>query len=266
MNDAETLKRIGTLVKAVASQARRLSWNLAQTNPDASRRTARARVEKMTAEHEPFRRMGRAEHERVEREIEKEEAARRRMTASAARWGLEPLARELEQLHREFVARCRRDTSIDFPQALDRMTPGDMLTFELLKETLRSGVEHASADELFRRYERVLQTKDARSLIEAELIERRVERGGLAETPEQLPAVKRLREFVEAVQEMRLPTEQLADVPDTIEFARKQISLADLAYVKPLALDHPSNAAAKLAFEAEAADYADALAAAAGDE
>jgi hypothetical protein len=259
----DTLKQIGGLTTALASRARRLSWNLSCTNDHANARTAAARVEKMKAESEPFRRMPRTEHARVQAEITKEETARRRLTASAARWGIEPLTRELQETYDRFVSECRRDVASDFPGALDNLDPAGMLMFELLKETLRPGIEQASADDLYRRYERALQTKDTRSLIEATLIEERVTRPGsaLAKTEGDLPAAKRLHDFVDGAQEMRVPLEQISDVPATIEFARKQVALADLVYIKPLALDQPGNEAAKQALDAEAQEYANAVAA-----
>ena len=267
MRYANDLKKLGAMVKHVGSGARRLSWNVRRTTPDPIRKTAEARVAKMIAESEPFRRMPTKEHERVRQEIQKEEATQRRLTASVARHQLEPHVRVLDEEYRGFVARCRRDTAADFPHALDGLDPAGMLAYHLLMETVRPAIEQASAAHLLQRYQDALATPDsARSLIEATLIEARIERGGLAETAEQLPLVKRLREFYAGVQELRVPVEQLGDVPDTIAFAYQQLRNADLVQVRAIDIDQPANAPAKAAFESEAQEFADALAAAAGDE
>lgn len=266
MDHADTLKKIGALTKAVATSARRLSWNVLRTPPDPIRRAAEARVDQMKVASEPFLRMPATEHDRVLRQIVAEESAARRQTAAVARFHLEPHVAELDRLYHEFVESCHRDTAADFPDALDRLDPAGMLMFELLKETLRPAFETASADDLLQRYEGALQTKTARGLIEAQLIEARVERGGLAKTEDQLPAAKRLRDFIDGVQELRVPMEQISDVPDTVAFAQNQIRNADLVQIRPLNADQPANAAIKAAFESEEPQFREALAAAAGDE
>lgn len=266
MKHAESQRKLGELVKGVSSRARRLSWNLARTNVHAIEKAADGRLAKLKAESEAFRRMPRTEHERVRTQILREETAARSATASAARWGLEPLARELADRYTEFVAQCRHDTAIDFPEALVGLDAAGMLTFALVVEALRPTIAHAGPDELLARHQAAMLTKDAASLAVATLIEQRVARGALATSEQQLPAVKALHDWIDGVQEMRVPSEQLADVPDTLEFARKQLSLADLVYIKAVALDQSVNAATKAAFDAEADQYAEELAAAAGDD
>lgn len=227
-NYRDTLTQIGALTRTVASAARRLSWNLARTTPDAITRTVAARQQRLMAESEAYRR-NRSEHAHVTAEIRAEEVAARSLSASAARFRLEPHVRALDQLYASFVATCRADTGLSFQHALDHVDANGMLVAALLREQLRPAIEAADAAGLLDRYTRALASQDAAGLIVAELIEARSARGGLATTTEHLPIVARLRDVIDGVMELRVPIEELADVPQTIAFGRKAVSMADLA-------------------------------------
>jgi hypothetical protein len=258
------MKAIIAAAKSVDSGARRLRWNTARTVPDPIRRTAEARNEKLKADSEAYRR-NRSEHQRVIAEMIAEETAARRLTAAVARWQLEPRIPELDQRYRAFVTRCRRDTSLSMPDALDRLDPAAMLTYHLLTETLRPAIATASAAVLSQRYAKAMETKDARSRIEAELIEERVEYGGLAASEGDLSIVRALTLYISEAQELRIQfsIDETRAIEDTIETARKSVNMAELAQVRPVDASHPAHIAARQAFEAEAGAYAEAVEAAA---
>jgi hypothetical protein len=262
MNYADERRAIDALVKQVAGAARRLLWNLARATPDAARRRAEARNAKLAADSEAYRR-NQSEQARNLPMITGEELDSARSTASTARFRLEPLVPELDQRYRQFVATCRRDTALSFPDALNGITPTGMLTYHLLLETMRPSIEQANIADLVRLYERGQQTKDARALAEATLIEERVDRAGLASKPGDLPLVKHLTELVDFVRDLRVPfePEERDDIEKTIALGRTQVSMADIAQVRAVNADHPAHAAAKAAFEAEAVIYAEAAAA-----
>jgi len=249
----EARQRLSALTQQVATAARRLTYNTHATTPEVRRQSAHARVEAMKQQHEPTRRMPASYHEANERDIFGEEMALAKTTASVALYYAQPVLRELSEQYRAFTQRCRRDTSLSMPDAFDHVNANGMLTAALLTETLRPIIAAAGAADLLHRYTRAMETKDARGRIEAELIEQRIETGGLAARPEDLPVVKRLQEYADAVADLRVPfsPDEQHEIEETIAFGRKAVGMADLAGVHPVAADHPAYATAKAAFEAE---------------
>jgi hypothetical protein len=72
-------------------------------------------------------------------------------------------------------------------------------------------IEAASAAERFGTAQGAYQRKDARGFVEATIIERLIATGApLARDESELPIVRQLCEYVEAVQDLRIPS----DVPD----------------------------------------------------
>ena len=274
MDYARMLRIVGTLTKAVASGARRLSWNLQRQTPHVIESDVAARVEQLK-QAEIFALAGRQQHERVAGTLTNEWTPLRRLSASAARWLFEPQLQQLQQYYTDLIATSRRDVARSFLGALDGVTPDGMLTFHLLQESLRPSINSASAADLLARYERAMTTKDALGLIEATLIEeRRREHGALATKADDLPIVKRLDDYIEEVEELRIPLEpaEREEIEATIEFGRKTLSMADLAQVRPINIEQPANTAAKAAYESEASAYkaaveaqAELIAAAEGD-
>lgn len=261
----DDLQAILRPVATLKANTRRLHYQLARTTPQAIGETAAAKVEQLKASNEAFRRMAPAEHARVQADIEREETARRRHAASVARFHLEPNAEKLDRLYRQFSARCRASADLTFSAALDHVDANGMLMFHLLKETIRGHIDRAPAGELLASYQRALEVRDARALIEAELIEERIRRGGIAANTGELPVIKELSELITEVQEQRVPEELRAQqVEETIRQAQTVVEHAKGAGVSPLNPEHPANLAAKQAFEQEQETFAAAEAAQAG--
>lgn len=265
MDYAQEIAAILAEARTLAADTRRVSWSLARTVPDAIRRTAESKVERMKAESEPFRRMGRAEHSRVLKEIEHEERSARHLAGGVSLYRVEPRATRLNSRLQALMSAMRRDTSLSFPDALDHVDANGMLTFELLKETLRPSIAHADATELLSRYSRALDTRDARGQIEATLIEARIERGGLARTQDDLPIVKTLTDLVALTCDLRVPDSTLQPAEQAVAESLRAVSRAQIAQILPVDPSHPANLNAKLAFEGESPAYAAAAKAAAQD-
>jgi hypothetical protein len=254
MNYAKVVTELRTGVNAITLATRRLAWSVRRTIPDTIQRTVQTRIEKMKQESEPFRRLPRTEHGRIVQQLTTEETRDRALAAGVARRNVEPLVEPLAVTVRAYVETRRRDVGISFPSALDHFTPGDMIALELLRETLRPQIESASVDDLTARYHRAFERRDARGLIEAELIEQRIERGGVARTPDEVAVVKALADSVEAMREMRIDElETLRLAEDAIEEARKVISRADIAQVR--AINPEFEPAAKAAHDAAAQEF-----------
>jgi hypothetical protein len=263
MKYEDMLKQIQAESCELAGHTRRLGWELPRTTPTAIKRTVAARIEKMKADNEPFRRLPRSEHERVRVEIEREETAARQLAAGVARFAVEPKVRELDRKYQAFIARRRHDAELSFRDALDRVTADGMIMLAVLRESLRPTIDKADPAALLQRYARAVETRDAKGRIEAELIEERVERGGLSTRDDELPIGRELGELVAAVQDLRVPIEELKGVAETIDDALRAVYLADTAKVLAINVEQPANIAAKQAFEAEAGEYQQALAEAA---
>jgi hypothetical protein len=260
MNYASVVEGFKERAPALARLARTLLWLVKGTIPDAITRLANAKVEQLKAESEAFRRSLRTEQNRIGAQIEAEIRVDRTYAAGVARYNVEPLIAPLAAELRAYINARRRDVTIAFPNALDHFKPGDMVALELLRETLRPQIDSASIDDLTARYDRAFTRKDARGLIEAELIEARLDRGGVARTPDEVAAVKALADIVDGQREMRIGEPgTLRQVEEAIDAAQKAVNLADVARVRPVNPDieptaKAAHAAAAQEFEAEAVD------------
>lgn len=263
MDYSQEIAAILAEARTLDADTRRLGWSLARTIPDAIRRTAESKVERMKAESEPFRRIGGTEHARVLKEIEREERTVRTLAAGVALQRVEPRAARLNAQLQRLMTAMRRDTALTFPDALDRVTPNGMIMFELLREQLRPIVDRADAADLLARYTRALNTRDARGRAEAGLIEERLERGGLARSEGDLPIVKELADLVATTCDLRIPDVELGAAEEAVSEALRAASRAQVAQVLPVDPSHPANVNAKQAFERDAADYTEAVKAAA---
>jgi hypothetical protein len=246
--------------EVLALDTLRLAWATKRTIPDVVARTVSGRMDTLRKENEAVRRLPRAEQDRIFGDIEREERQARTLAAAVARYAVEPNIAALAERHRAYLSRRRRDVSVSFPSALDHFNPGDMIALELLRETLRPQIDSANIADLTQRYNRAYEHKDARGLIEAELIEARVERGGLAKSEEDRAAVKQLAESIEVMQDMRIvELEAIRNIEDAIEAAHKAVSRAEIAQVRAINPEH--DLSAKSAHAAAEAEYAQALAA-----
>ena len=254
MDYEREMKAICDVANTLALSIRRLAWSVARTVPAATLRTVETRIEQMKTESEPFRRLPRAEHERIARQIEAEERTARTLAAGVARTKVEPHIDPLDAKLRAYREHRKRDVSLSFPDALDRFGPGDMVMLELLRETIRPQIETASIDDLTERYDRAWNRRDARGRVEAELIEARMVCGRISTIETDIPAVKALAERIEMVQDLRVePFSDLGKVEDVIAEARKAVSRADVAQVRPINPEH--DPAAKQAHEAAEHEY-----------
>jgi hypothetical protein len=259
MDNEAALKSIREGATALGSALGRFTWSKTRTQPVESQRAADTRLETFKKESEPFRRLPPAEHRRIAREILAEETAARSRDASVARYNLEILIGPLAARVRNYIDKRKHDLDLSFPNALDHFGPGDMVNLELLRETLRPQIESAPIDDLARRYTRAFDRKDARGLIEAELIEDRMERGGIAQTPTEIASVKELADRIEGLQSLRVePFSELSDIEETIAEARKAISRADVLEIRAANPQHDPDA--KQAHEAAEREYREALA------
>lgn len=195
------------------------------------------------SDNEPVRRLlkNRSERAKMAADIRAETTRARQLAAGVALYPLRAAEQHIAEC-RAWVQARRRDVSVAFPNALDHVDANGMLMFHMLKETVRPIIDHASPLTLLRTYQ-TLKTDDARSRIDAELIEARIERGGLARTPEEIPIVKELTELVRELQDWRVPL----DLPDYEELAadisrlRARATAAQIGVINP---DQDSAAAA----------------------
>ena len=258
MNYTTELAAILNLNNALDLAKRRLGWDSARTTPISIDRTVTSRMDVMKQD-EAFRRL-RTEHPRVAAEITAEESRARFLAASVARFNIEPRVAELDSRYRAYIDTKRRDVALSFAGALDYVDANGMIALELLRETLRARIAAASVAELSAAYQSALERKTARGLVEAELIEQRVLRGGIATKPEEIGAAKDLAELVATVQDTRLDeVVVLGKVAETLADARRVVSLAELVHVR--AANPEKEADAKAAFESTAREFAADLAA-----
>jgi hypothetical protein len=254
MNYAAELKRIGTLTQAVASAARRLEWNLGRTVPDRIKQAARARVERLK-ESEDFRRAGAQRHLAVEAEIAGEMTTHAQLAGSASRNAAEAVLVELDTTYRPFVAARRADTSLSF-EGVPALDATGQIMLAMLETQTRPIVEKMTPEELEAGITKALLDQNWPGLVTTRLVEQRFAHNtGLTTSMEQLPAVKRVREIIDALQDLRVPIEHLGDVEPTIEYARRQISMAAAAGIRSVNTSMAANANYKAAFESEHAEY-----------
>ena len=233
------LKAIRAAAGALARSTDRLNHAIMRTIGSTISRATMAKINKMKAESEPFRRLPSAEHTRIWAEIEAEETRARQLNAGVSRAAVEPVVAPLRARLNAYVERRRRDVSLSFAAALDNVSADGMIMLGVLELTLAPIVDALPAADLLRRYSLALESKSAKGLIEARLIEQRVERGGLAKTETDVPIVKQLAELIADVQDLRCePATELQQIAEVIADASKAISRADLAQVRAVNPEH----------------------------
>ena len=204
---------------------------------------ARAHVEQLKENSEPFRRMGKREHDRVRDEVQREQSTARRRAASVALHHLRAAEQHVNDWRR-WVQASRRDVSLSMPAALAHVSADGMISLALLRERRRSAVLTMTADQMLACYERACATKDAPAFVDAQLIEDVVQNGtGLALDAEDLPTLRKLREYISGIQDLRVPT----DLPDYEALAADIESLherADALQISPLPPEHDAISAA----------------------
>jgi hypothetical protein len=119
-----------------------------------------------------------------------------------------------------------------------------MLMLELVKDKRQAAVLAMTADELLRTYERAVTSKQgAISFINAALIETLVHEGaGLAASADDLPTLRKLREYIAGIEILRLPT----DLPDFEGLAKDIAAVyqrADVLHLGPVNPDFDPAAA-----------------------
>jgi len=215
----------------------------------STEKDAAAEVVQLRQEHRPFDLMGPAHHKKIEDQFTAEWKPRREVVAGSARFGLEPRIQKFEGALRSFIAGRKGDAQLTLPDALDHVGPEGMIALALLRETRWQRLQQMSADDLLKIYRSALDRRDAPALADLELVEERVERGGLAKLEQDLPIVRELTDLVEGIRELRVPTE-LIGIEADIEAARKAITQADRAGIRPVNIDHDPNARAVVGQEA----------------
>lgn len=203
------------------------------------------RLAALKADNEAIRRLPTTEQQRIELDIRREHEAQRRGAASHARHQVRA-ARELVKEGEAFIARTRRDTALSFPDATEGLSADGLVNLALLRVHLAQHLRQASAAQLFATYQAAHQRRDARGLVEAELVEELVTSGQpLAAGEADLPILRELREYVDGIQELRVPLDlpnfaALLDEADRLDARAEALQL------------HPTNEAeGRRAFEAE---------------
>jgi hypothetical protein len=108
---------------------------------------------------------------------------------------------------RACIAQTRGDVRITFPRALDGLTADGMVSAELLRLGVHDRLRVLSAGALLHTYQSALARADLRAYLEADAIESLVAGTAYrADGPEDLKLAKQLRERIDDVQSLRLPS------------------------------------------------------------
>jgi hypothetical protein len=191
--------------------------------------------------NEAFRRLP-SEHARVRREIRAELETPRRKAAGVALFQLKAAEDHIREWSAWIDAR-RRDVEVLFEDALVSVTPDGMIMLRLYREQRRATLAQASIAELRQAYVHALEgPRLAADLVDASLIEERVEAGLAPTSAEERAAAIALRELIDTSQEARLPVElpDLDELSKDIARLRERASALHLAPINP---DHDFDAA-----------------------
>ena len=249
-----TWQELHNAEQAAKAAIREYRGALRRVRPIVLDRDAKRRFDTFLAHSEAARRLP-SEHERITAEIRHEEEVSRRLGAGAARHHARAVRTFVDEA-RAHVARTRRDVSASFPDALDHVDGNGMIMLALLRVQSLPLLASASAATLLSTYRAAVERKDARGLVEAEIIEDLVASGaGLASGEADLPIVKQLRELVTDVQDLRLPA-NLPDLDALLADLDRLDSRADLAKVDPINVDVDETAAAAFEEQREAMEQA----------
>lgn len=153
---------------------------------------------------------------------------------------------------RAFIAERRADVELTMPTAFHGVTADGMIQLEAYRLALVAALRTAPAAELLASYRRALNGKRAADAVAAEVIERLADtRQPLAVDTNDRAAAKALREHVEGVRELRVPS----NVPDVEALAADLSRLherAELLTIHPADPAQYPDVAEALAAEADA--------------
>lgn len=208
---------------------------------------ARAHVEGLKANNEAFRRLPKAEHDRIYEEVHREYTTTRRRAASVALHHVRAAEQHLRDWER-WVKSISRDVTRSFPEALRGVSPDGAIMLALLRDQRRAAITRMSAQQLQDTYDRAFATKDAAALVDLEILEDVVLSGTLAIDAADLPVVRQLREQIEGIQDLRVPMH----LPDITGLAAEISSLhqrSAAAQIEPI--DPSYDPSALAAYQAE---------------
>ena len=152
-----------------------------------------------------MKRFPRAEQARIRGEIRSEKEVIRREAGAVARFQARTV-RAVVTRGREAIARARRDVLLSMPEALDGVTADGMIGLAHLEVALTLRLEAAPVAEKLDIAQGAYQRKDARGFVEATIIERLIATGApLARDETEVSIARQLVEYVEGVQELRVP-------------------------------------------------------------
>lgn len=192
-----------------------------------------AAITKRRQEDELFDALGEKQHQRLARELMSRWLQPRELLAGHRLYELQRAVDAFEPKYRAFIEQRKRDITVTLPDALNHLKPGDMVNLAILRELRRSTIATMSARELADAYKAALQRRDATAYVELELVERRIEAGGLAKDEHDVGNARELAELVEAVRDLRLPLE-LAGIEDSITEARRVLKSYERREILPV--------------------------------
>jgi hypothetical protein len=179
---------------------------LRRLRPATVNEDARAHVERLKSESESVLRLvrNRDEGQRMFEEIKPEKLAERTAAAAVARHHVREV-RAVAAEARDAITQPRRNTLASFPAALDGFSADGMATAELLRLHVHDRLSRATAPQLLNTMREALQRGDLRGYFEAQAIEALAD-GAVASSENDLPALRTLRDFLEGLADLRVPS------------------------------------------------------------
>ena len=208
-----------------------------------------AHVHKLATDSEGMRRLLQvpAELSRIATDIRTETVTARRSAAGVALFRMTDVTDHVDDW-RLLVSSYRADVtrSTAFVRALDNVSADDMIQLASYRLAQSNRLSAASVQTLFDTYRAAFRRGDAAGVVDCELIEALATLSGLADSADDLPTLKALRELIEWGQEERVPS----DVPDYEELAADVTRLRERASViNVLAIQPDRDPAAAAAFD-----------------
>jgi hypothetical protein len=220
-----------TLTKATAT----LKAAVTRATPAVIGESISAKVARMMAENEGFRYSPQAHRDATTKQLMESLTRDRLIAAGVALHDLTVALGPFAQDVADTIEATRHDVGLTWPDSYDRLDNAGMVNVGVYRELRRSTINEAGPAELLDTYERAIEERHlATSRIDAELIEARLDRrGGIAQVEPDVPVVKRLRERVDGLRELRVDA-GLEDMKASIEAAKKAISRAKLINISPV--------------------------------
>lgn len=215
---------------------------LRQLRPHVITRDADRQREDLSASNAAFAHMLRSqvERDRVTKDILNQILTKRRPAAGVALFQLRAVDTHVAAW-RSWVHDTKRDIAVDFP--LVGVTPDGMIAYEDFKLRLDQALAPKSGAELFVIAQAGWQRHDVKGRAEHEIIQARIDAGAIATSGDDLSHAKQLREYMEALGELRVPM----DLPDYESLAQEASRLrerANLLQIGPINPEHDPSAAA----------------------